>query len=74
MSVFSAVSREFQSTSQLSVDSSKCDRANPGICQQGGTDSEVKRMIQMLEQQASSALQGKHAFIQVHLHEKSSKY
>ncbi|XP_027138079.1 KN motif and ankyrin repeat domain-containing protein 1 isoform X2 [Larimichthys crocea] len=51
------VSREFQSTSQLSVDSSKCDRANPGICQQGGTDSEVKRMIQMLEQQASSALQ-----------------
>ncbi|TKS84830.1 KN motif and ankyrin repeat domain-containing protein 1 [Collichthys lucidus] len=53
------VSREFQSTSQLSVDSSKCDRANPGICQQGGTDSEVKRMIQMLEQQASSALQGR---------------
>ncbi|TMS08238.1 KN motif and ankyrin repeat domain-containing protein 1 [Larimichthys crocea] len=51
------VSREFQSTSQLSVDSSKCDRANPGICQQGGTDSEVKRMIQMLEQQASSSLQ-----------------
>ncbi|KAG8010549.1 KN motif and ankyrin repeat domain-containing protein 1 [Nibea albiflora] len=55
------VSREFQSTSQLSVDSSKCDRANPGICQQGGTDSEVKRVIQMLEQQASSALQGRSA-------------
>ncbi|KAM9338706.1 KN motif and ankyrin repeat domain-containing protein 1-like [Symphorus nematophorus] len=50
-----AVSREFHCPSQLSVDSSKCDRALPGICQQG--DSEVKRMIQMLEQQASAALQ-----------------
>ncbi|XP_029300811.1 LOW QUALITY PROTEIN: KN motif and ankyrin repeat domain-containing protein 1-like [Cottoperca gobio] len=51
------VSREFQSPSQLLDDSSKCDKANPGICQQGGNDSEVKRMIQMLEQQASSTLQ-----------------
>ncbi|XP_044030952.1 KN motif and ankyrin repeat domain-containing protein 1-like isoform X2 [Siniperca chuatsi] len=51
------VSREFQSPSKLSVDFSKCDKANPGICQQGGNDSEVKRMIQMLEQQASPALQ-----------------
>lgn len=51
------VSREFQSSLQLSVDSSKCDKAKPGICQQGGNDSEVKRMILMLEQQASSALQ-----------------
>ncbi|XP_070845232.1 KN motif and ankyrin repeat domain-containing protein 1-like [Chaetodon trifascialis] len=51
------VSREFQPPSQLSVDSSKCDKANPGTCQQGGSDSEVKRLIQMLEQQASSALQ-----------------
>uniref|UniRef100_A0A3Q1I4I0 Uncharacterized protein n=1 Tax=Anabas testudineus TaxID=64144 RepID=A0A3Q1I4I0_ANATE len=52
--------REIQSPSELSVDSSKCDKANPAICQQGGNESEVKRMIQMLEQQASSALQGKH--------------
>ncbi|XP_070706960.1 KN motif and ankyrin repeat domain-containing protein 1-like [Pempheris klunzingeri] len=51
------VSREFQSPSQLLVDSSKCDKANPGICQQGANDSEVKRMIQMLEQQTSSAMQ-----------------
>ncbi|XP_035524521.1 KN motif and ankyrin repeat domain-containing protein 1-like [Morone saxatilis] len=50
------VSGEFQSTSQHSVDS-KCDKANPGSCQQSGNDSEVKRMIQMLERQASSALQ-----------------
>ncbi|XP_070780935.1 KN motif and ankyrin repeat domain-containing protein 1-like [Enoplosus armatus] len=51
------VSREIQSPPQLSVDSSKCEKANPGFCQQGGNDSEVKRMIQMLEQQASSSLQ-----------------
>ncbi|XP_040914971.1 KN motif and ankyrin repeat domain-containing protein 1b [Toxotes jaculatrix] len=54
-------SREFQSPSQISVNSSKCDRANPGICHQSGTESEVKRMIQMLEQQASSALQERSA-------------
>ncbi|XP_073333508.1 KN motif and ankyrin repeat domain-containing protein 1-like [Pagrus major] len=53
--------REFQSPSQFSVEASKCDKANPGICQQGGNESEVKRMIQMLEQQASSALQDTHA-------------
>ncbi|XP_026210210.1 KN motif and ankyrin repeat domain-containing protein 1-like [Anabas testudineus] len=53
------VRREIQSPSELSVDSSKCDKANPAICQQGGNESEVKRMIQMLEQQASSALQGR---------------
>lgn len=63
MSIFVVVSREFQSSLQLSVDSSKCDKAKPGICQQGGNDSEVKRMILMLEQQASSALQGKHACV-----------
>ncbi|XP_054468966.1 KN motif and ankyrin repeat domain-containing protein 1-like [Anoplopoma fimbria] len=51
-----SVSREFQSPSQLLADSSKCDKANQGICQQGGSESEVKRMIQMLEQQTSSAL------------------
>ncbi|KAA8584357.1 hypothetical protein FQN60_008142, partial [Etheostoma spectabile] len=51
-------SRESQSPSQLSVDSNECEKANPGICQQGGSDSEVRRMIQMLEHQASSALQG----------------
>uniref|UniRef100_UPI0037E905B9 KN motif and ankyrin repeat domain-containing protein 1-like n=1 Tax=Semicossyphus pulcher TaxID=241346 RepID=UPI0037E905B9 len=39
------------------VDSSKCDNASKGICQSGGSDSEVKRMIQMLEQQSSTALQ-----------------
>ncbi|XP_040012808.1 KN motif and ankyrin repeat domain-containing protein 1b isoform X2 [Xiphias gladius] len=55
------VGREFQSPAQLSVNSSKCDKANPGICQQGGNESEVKRMIQMLEQQASSALQERSA-------------
>ncbi|XP_059214373.1 KN motif and ankyrin repeat domain-containing protein 1b [Centropristis striata] len=48
------VSRNFQSPSQIVVDS-QCDNANPGTCQQG--DSEVKRMIQMLEQQTSSSLQ-----------------
>nr|XP_046230366.1 KN motif and ankyrin repeat domain-containing protein 1-like [Scatophagus argus] len=53
----SAVSREFQPPSQYHADSFKCDKANPGMCQQGGSDSEVKRMIQMLEQQASTALQ-----------------
>lgn len=58
-SFFSTVSKEFQSPSHLSVNSPKCDKANPGICQQGGNESEVKRMIQILEQQASSALQGK---------------
>ncbi|XP_034752748.1 KN motif and ankyrin repeat domain-containing protein 1-like [Etheostoma cragini] len=51
------VSRESQSPSQLSVDSDKCENSNPGICQQGGSDSDVRRMIQMLEHQASSALQ-----------------
>lgn len=67
-SFFVAVSREFQSPSQLSIDSSKCDKANTGICQQGGNDSEVKRMIQMLEQQA---LQGKHSMCyKVNFHEK----
>ncbi|XP_047426349.1 KN motif and ankyrin repeat domain-containing protein 1-like isoform X2 [Mugil cephalus] len=41
--------------SQPKVDSSKNNKANPGICQRGDTDSDVKRMIKMLEQQASSA-------------------
>ncbi|XP_072227654.1 KN motif and ankyrin repeat domains 1-like [Leuresthes tenuis] len=43
--------------SQTSVDSCKSGKANTGICQQGGNDSEVKRMIKMLEQQTSSAMQ-----------------
>ncbi|XP_071322700.1 KN motif and ankyrin repeat domain-containing protein 1-like isoform X2 [Trachinotus anak] len=55
------VNREFQSPSQLSVNSSKCDKANPGMYQQGSNESEVKRMIQMLEQQTSSALQDRSA-------------
>ncbi|XP_060917605.1 KN motif and ankyrin repeat domain-containing protein 1-like [Labrus mixtus] len=41
--------------SQLTAESSECDRANKEMCHQDGHD--VKRMIQMLEQQASSALQ-----------------
>ncbi|KAG7238654.1 hypothetical protein INR49_030728 [Caranx melampygus] len=54
--------REIQSPSHLSVNASKCDIPNPGMCQQGGNnESEVKRMIQMLEQQASSALQDRSA-------------
>ncbi|XP_068191457.1 KN motif and ankyrin repeat domain-containing protein 1-like isoform X2 [Antennarius striatus] len=53
--------REIQSPFQLSLDSSKCDKANQEICQHGGNESEVKRMIQMLEQQASSALQDRPA-------------
>ncbi|XP_069370246.1 KN motif and ankyrin repeat domain-containing protein 1-like [Paralichthys olivaceus] len=55
------VSREFQSPSHLSVHSSKCEKTNPGTCQQSGNESEVKRMIQLLEQQASSALQDRSA-------------
>ncbi|XP_029371526.1 KN motif and ankyrin repeat domain-containing protein 1-like isoform X2 [Echeneis naucrates] len=55
------VSGEFQSPSSLSANSSKSDKGNPGMCQQGGNESEVKRMIQMLEQQASSALQDRSA-------------
>ncbi|XP_068609243.1 KN motif and ankyrin repeat domain-containing protein 1-like [Brachionichthys hirsutus] len=51
------VVREIPSPSQLSPDSSKCDKANQEICQHGGNDSEVKRMIMMMEQQATSALQ-----------------
>ncbi|XP_026152406.1 KN motif and ankyrin repeat domain-containing protein 1-like [Mastacembelus armatus] len=34
--------------------SSQGDQAKPGICRQGGNESEVKRMIQMLEQHTSS--------------------
>uniref|UniRef100_A0A3P8RPE1 KN motif and ankyrin repeat domains 1b n=1 Tax=Amphiprion percula TaxID=161767 RepID=A0A3P8RPE1_AMPPE len=49
--------RDCQSAFQLSVDSVKCDKENPGTSQQGGNDSEVKRMIKLLEQQASSTLQ-----------------
>ncbi|KAK2888066.1 KN motif and ankyrin repeat domain-containing protein 1-like isoform X1 [Channa argus] len=53
------VTGDFQLPSQLSVDSVKWDKENPGICQLGGNESEVKRMIQVLEQQASSCLQGR---------------
>ncbi len=60
---FVAVNREFQSPSQSSVDSSKSDDANPRIFQEGGGDTDVKKMIQMLEQQASLAMQGKHACV-----------
>ena len=59
----STVSREYESPFQLPVQSSKCEKTNPETCQQSGTESEVKRMIQLLEQQASSALQGKHVCV-----------
>ncbi|XP_060928218.1 KN motif and ankyrin repeat domain-containing protein 1-like [Limanda limanda] len=55
------VSREYQSPFQLSVQSSKCEKTIPETCQQSGNESEVKRMIQLLEQQASSALQDRSA-------------
>ncbi|XP_053303666.1 KN motif and ankyrin repeat domain-containing protein 1 [Pleuronectes platessa] len=60
------VSREYQSPFPLSVHS-KCEKTNPETCQQSGNESEVKRMIQLLEQQASSALQDKSAYPGVHL-------
>ncbi|XP_028274463.1 KN motif and ankyrin repeat domain-containing protein 1-like isoform X2 [Parambassis ranga] len=49
--------RDFESPLQISSDSSKCDKTTPETCQRGGNDSEVKRMIKILEQQASSTLQ-----------------
>ncbi|XP_058474207.1 KN motif and ankyrin repeat domain-containing protein 1-like [Solea solea] len=55
------VSREFQCSSQFPVHSSSCDEPKSGISQRGGNESEVKRMIQMLEQQTSSALQDRSA-------------
>lgn len=57
---FPAANRDFQLPSQFSVDSSKSDKVNTEICQQADTDSDVKRMIKMLEQQASSAQEGNH--------------
>ncbi|KAM9735893.1 KN motif and ankyrin repeat domain-containing protein 1-like isoform 1-T1 [Menidia menidia] len=45
--------------SQTSFDSCQSGKANTGIQQQGGNDSEVKRMIKMLEQQTTSAMQDK---------------
>ncbi|KAL6096598.1 uncharacterized protein ACO6RY_05889 [Pungitius sinensis] len=49
------VGTKLQSPSQLLVDSSSCDKADQGMSQHGVNDSEVRRMIQMLEQQTSSA-------------------
>nr|XP_040053955.1 KN motif and ankyrin repeat domain-containing protein 1-like [Gasterosteus aculeatus aculeatus]XP_040053956.1 KN motif and ankyrin repeat domain-containing protein 1-like [Gasterosteus aculeatus aculeatus] len=49
------VGRELQSPSQLLADSSDCDKANQAKSQHVVNDSEVRRMIQMLEQQTSSA-------------------
>ncbi|XP_076019788.1 KN motif and ankyrin repeat domains 1-like [Genypterus blacodes] len=48
---------KFQSPAQLSSDSRKSSKGSPGICHLGSIDSEVKRRIQMLEQQTSSTLQ-----------------
>lgn len=58
LSYFHAANKDSQSQSQLSLVSSKCDKANAGLCQQSSNDSEVKRMIKMIEQQTSSGLQG----------------
>ncbi|XP_041666191.1 KN motif and ankyrin repeat domain-containing protein 1-like isoform X2 [Cheilinus undulatus] len=52
-----SVSRDLPS--QRTVESSECEKANKEICQRDGV--EVKKMIQMLEQQASSALQERSA-------------
>ncbi|XP_034094823.1 KN motif and ankyrin repeat domain-containing protein 1-like isoform X1 [Gymnodraco acuticeps] len=57
-----SVSGEFQCPSPLLDESSMWDQANPGFCQQSDTNSEVKRMIQMLEQQASSNLQDRSSY------------
>ncbi|XP_029941515.1 KN motif and ankyrin repeat domain-containing protein 1-like [Salarias fasciatus] len=48
---------DIQASSPLPLDSPQCDKLSPGHCQQAGNESEVKRMIKMLEEQASSALQ-----------------
>lgn len=58
LSYFHAANKDSQSQSQLSLVSSKCDKANAGLCQQSSNDSEVKRMIKMIEHQTSSGLQG----------------
>lgn len=58
LSCFHAANKDSQSQSQLSLVSSKCDKENAGLCQQSSNDSEVKRMIKMIEQQTSSGLQG----------------
>lgn len=59
-----AVSRTFPSPCQL-VESSKSEKTSPEISREGANDSEVKRMIKMLEKQTCSALQGKSAFMHV---------
>uniref|UniRef100_UPI003AAB7705 KN motif and ankyrin repeat domain-containing protein 1-like n=1 Tax=Centroberyx gerrardi TaxID=166262 RepID=UPI003AAB7705 len=53
----STANRAFQSLSRLSNDSSNSDKAKSEIYQLSCNESEVKRRIQMIEQQASSALQ-----------------
>ncbi|KAM4634062.1 KN motif and ankyrin repeat domain-containing protein 1-like [Polymixia lowei] len=57
----SIANRQFQSTSHLSNDSSKSDKAKSGICQPSFIDSGVKRKIRMMEQHAASALQDRPA-------------
>nr|XP_057907619.1 KN motif and ankyrin repeat domain-containing protein 1-like [Doryrhamphus excisus] len=53
---FDSANTESQLPPKLPADSCNSNKPNPGICPQGGYDSEVKRMIQMLEQQTSSAM------------------
>ncbi|XP_061589959.1 KN motif and ankyrin repeat domain-containing protein 1-like [Cololabis saira] len=52
-----AANADMLSPCHPSTDSCKSAKGNPEICLQSGNNSEVKRMIQMLEEQASSALQ-----------------
>lgn len=54
---FNFLVRKFHSPPQCSPDSSNCD-VNPETL--AARDSEVKRMIQKLEQQTSSVLQGEY--------------
>ncbi|XP_061913499.1 KN motif and ankyrin repeat domain-containing protein 1-like [Entelurus aequoreus] len=53
---FDSANRESQAPPKMPADSSNCDQADSGLSPQGGYDSEVKRMIQLLEQQTSSAM------------------
>nr|XP_061787651.1 KN motif and ankyrin repeat domain-containing protein 1-like [Nerophis lumbriciformis] len=53
---FDSANRESQAPPKMPADSSNCHQTDSGLTPQGGYDSEVKRMIQLLEQQTSSAM------------------
>ncbi|XP_072768783.1 KN motif and ankyrin repeat domain-containing protein 1-like [Nerophis lumbriciformis] len=55
---FDSANRESQAPPKMPADSSNCHQTDSGLTPQGGYDSEVKRMIQLLEQQTSSAMRG----------------